>query len=295
MMISDSFKQAELALTAYSDLDQGMQLGQYISTLQDGGEGLSESQAIKFASTYRVVDRYFDATGLSATIFAKDTTGETFLAIRGTEASDSMDLLTDLIDITWLGSTTLQPQYISLKFKVAEWLENGILPQNFTVTGHSLGGFLAAGLVAEPMFTNHISHAYLFNAPGVGGSSAAAYAILDFLGVAPAYDQSKISNIEAATGTSPISGLGFDVAPPIDVIIEDQMASDISDPPGARNHSQQVLTDALAVYSVYSQLAPNLSQEQLNKLMDAFGSIRILVDRTVKRWNPPSMRCVSFC
>ncbi|QOJ23475.1 MAG: hypothetical protein HRU78_07245 [Gammaproteobacteria bacterium] len=188
-----------------------------------------------------------------------------------------MDLLTDLIDITWLGSTTLQPQYISLKFKVAEWLENGILPQNFTVTGHSLGGFLAAGLVAEPMFTNHISHAYLYNAPGVGGytgPSAAAYAILDFLGVASTYDQSKISNIEAATGTSPISGLGFDAAPPIDVIIEDQMASDISNPPGARNHSQQVLTDALAVYSAYSQLAPNLNQEQLDKLIDAFGSTK---------------------
>lgn len=97
---------------------------------------------------------------------------------------------------------------------------------------------------------------------------------MDFLGIASTYDQFKISNIEAATGISPISGLGFDVAPPIDIIIEDQMASDISDPPGARNHSQQVLTDALAVYSAYSQLAPNLSQEQLNKLMDAFGSTK---------------------
>jgi len=252
-MISDSFKQAELELAAYSDLDQGMQLGQYISTLQDGGEGLSESQAIKFASTYHVVDRYFDITGLSVTVFSDKDSQKTFLAIRGTEEGDLRDLLTDLINIAWLGDTALQPQYISLKFKVAEWLENGILPQNFTVTGHSLGGFLAAGLVAEPMFTNHILHAYLYNAPGVGGytgPSAAAYAILDFLGVASTYDQSKISNIEAATGTSPISGLGFDVAPPIDVIIEDQMVWDISDPSSMRNHSQQVLTDASVVYSV---------------------------------------------
>lgn len=64
---------------------------------------MSESQAIKFASTYHVVDRYFDAIGLSATIFATDTTGETFLAIRGTEEGDLRDLLTDLINITWLG------------------------------------------------------------------------------------------------------------------------------------------------------------------------------------------------
>ncbi|TXI27285.1 MAG: hypothetical protein E6Q60_10165 [Nitrosomonas oligotropha] len=143
--------------------------------------------------------------------------------------------------------------------------------------GHSLGGFLAAGLVAEPVLADHISHAYLFNSPGGGGHSgpfAMVYAILDFLEVAPAYDQSKISNIEAATGSKPITGLGFDVAPPIDIIIEDQMASNISNPPGACNHSQQVLTDALAVYSVYSQLAPSLNQEKLNKLIDAFGSTK---------------------
>ncbi len=38
--------------------------------------------------------------------------------------------------------------------------------------------------------------------------------------------------------------------------------------------SKQVLTDALTVYSVYSQLERNLEQEQLNKLMDAFGSTK---------------------
>ena len=95
------------------------------------------------------------------------------------------------------------------------------------------------------VLADHISHAYLFNSPGGGGHSgpfAMVYAILDFLEVAPAYDQSKISNIEAATGSKPIAGLDFDVAPPIDIIIEDQMASDISNPPGACDHSQQVLT-----------------------------------------------------
>lgn len=123
-MTSNNFKQAELALAAYSDLSKDMLLGQYIDALQDSGEGLSESQAKEFASTYRVTDRYFDGTGLSATVFANDATGETFLAIRGTEASDPKDLLTDLIHIAWLGNTALQPQFISLKLKAAEWLEN---------------------------------------------------------------------------------------------------------------------------------------------------------------------------
>ncbi|QOJ23455.1 MAG: hypothetical protein HRU78_07130 [Gammaproteobacteria bacterium] len=122
---------------------------------------------------------------------------------------------------------------------------------------------------------NNVSHAYLFNAPGLGGFTGPFInTVLDWMGLTPTYDQSKISNIVAATGISPIAGLGFDVAPPIDIVIEDQMALDITDPPGARNHSQQVLTDALAVYSAYSQLAPNLNQEQLDKLIDAFGSTK---------------------
>ena len=244
------FKQAELVLAAYATFNSDI-LAQ--AELKD--VNFSTSQARYFADTYRLVTQYTDATGLSATVFT-DADNKTFLAIRGTEASDPMDLLTDLIDITWLGSTALQPQYISLRSKVVEWLGNGTLPQNFTVTGHSLGGFLAAGLVAEPVLADHISHAYLFNSPGVGGHSgpfAMFHAILDFLGVAPTYDQSKISNIEAVTGVKPIAGLGFDVAPPVAIVIEDQMASDISDSPGACNHSQQALTDTLAIYSVYSQ------------------------------------------
>ncbi len=268
----DYFKQAELALAAYANFNTD-KLTQ--AELRDAD--FSTSQAQQFADAYRLIAQYADIAGLSAMVLTSRNSQETFLAIRGTEGDDLRDLLTDLIDITWLGSTTLQPQYISLKLKVAEWIQNGVLPQSFTVTGHSLGGFLAAGLIAEPLFANHISHAYLFNTPGVGGftgPNAAAYAILDFLGIPSQYDHSKISNIEAVTGMSPIAGLGYDVAPLIDIVIEDQMASDISDPPGARNHSQQVLTDALAVYSIYSQLVPSLNQDQLNKLVDAFGSTR---------------------
>jgi hypothetical protein len=35
-----------------------------------------------------------------------------------------------------------------------------------------------------------------------------------------------------------------------DIVIENQFASDVSSPPKARNHSQQVLTDALATYRI---------------------------------------------
>ncbi|MER0217256.1 MAG: hypothetical protein DU481_14005 [Nitrosomonas sp.] len=176
------------------------------------------------------------------------------------------------------GSTQLYPQYNSLKTKVTEWLGNGTLSPTFTVTGHSMGGFLATGLVNDPDFASNVSHAYLYNTPGLGGFLGPSInTVLGRINFAEAYDQSKISNIEAATGVSPILGLDFDAAPPIDIIIEDQMASNISDSTSARNHSQQVLTDALAVYTVYSQLAFNLEQAQLNKLMDAFGSTKDVI------------------
>ena len=109
-----------------------------------------------------------------------------------------------------------------------------------------MGGFLATGLVNDPDFASNVTHAYLYNTPGLGGFLGPFInTVLGWIGFAEAYDQSKISNIEAATGISPISGLGFDAAPPIDIIIEDQMAPDISNPPGACDHSQQVLTDSI--------------------------------------------------
>jgi hypothetical protein len=231
-MNNDYFKQAELALAAYSNLDSDMLSSEYRDALQDSGKGLSSFQATKFASTYRVVDQFNDpGTGLSATIFADIGSGKIFLAVRGTEADDIRDFATGVFDIMLFGSTQLHPQYSSLKAKVAEWLSNGTLPPVFTVTGHSMGGFLAVGLVDDPDFAANVSHAYLYNAPGMGGFAGPFInTVLDWMGLAPIYDQSKISNIIASAGISPIAGLGFDVAPSIDIIIEDRTASDISAP-----------------------------------------------------------------
>lgn len=223
-----------------------------------------------------------------------DSDKNTFLAVRGTELTDIRDFATGVFDIMLFGSTQLHPQFNSLKAKVTEWLENGTLSPTFTVTGHSMGGFLATGLVNDPDFASNVSHAYLYNTPGLGGFLGPSInTVLGWIGFAEAYDQSKISNIEAATGSKPITGLGFDVVPPIDIIIEDQMASDISKPPGALNHSQQVLTDTLAIHSVYSQLAPGSSQEQLNKLFDAFGSTKDVIWASNSETLESASRCVA--
>ena len=126
---------------------------------------MSIDQASRFALNWRVITQYNHPTnGLSATVFA-DASGNKYLAIRGTD--DGYDLATDAIDIALLGSTAHQAQYASLKTKVTEWLGSGTLSPSFTVTGHSLGGFLATGIAAD--FAGNVSHAYLYNAPGLGG------------------------------------------------------------------------------------------------------------------------------
>lgn len=62
-----------------------------------------------------------------------------------------------------------------------------------------------------------------------------------------------------------ISGLGYQLGTPIAIQTE------AADNP-LNNHSIVALTDALAIQSLYSQLSPGLSQEQLNILIDASGA-----------------------
>jgi hypothetical protein len=209
-------KQAELAFAAYArNLVAGA-----VDELKLRGEGFSISQARNFASTYQVVDQHTDLTGLSATVFKDNNTGETFLTIRGTEITDVGDMLTNLINITLFGSTTLQPQYQSLKTKVQDWIDTGILPQNFTVTGHSLGGFLATDLAVDSTFANYITHAYLYNTPGQAGIFGDLINMMqNAWGIPTQYDPAKFSNIEAVVSDGlnirPIAGLGCGVSPSI--------------------------------------------------------------------------------
>jgi hypothetical protein len=87
------------------------------------------------------------------------------------------------------------------------------------------------------------------------------------LGITNPIDQSKVSNLKADAGISPIAGLGQQVSPPIGITIEDQTAPDVTSPPASLNHNQQVLTDALALYDVFAQFAPNLGVQDIGKII----------------------------
>jgi Ca2+-binding RTX toxin-like protein len=279
--------QSELALAAYASLFSGIAGDNFRAALAAGG--FASDQRRLFSEQWRVIDQYnhvsdpypvfdeqtgdlvrYDTTtnGLSVTVFEEVATSKRFLAIRGTD--DSYDLVTDLVSISILGTTKFQGQYQSLRQKVLEWMGNGTLPSSYTVTGHSLGGFLATGLQLD--LPGAIEHVYLFNSPGIDGIAATQFVgklLRTFQIDDRAIDPTKFSNIRAAAGVSPVSGLGIPVSAPIKIEIEDQFFSDVPSPAASRNHSQQVLTDSLAVYATLAHIGSNLSIEQIGSIIRA--------------------------
>jgi len=211
MKISEYFMQAELAQASYAGLTIGAISDAGLDALRDDA-GMSIRQAKFFATNWTVIDQYdgmvektyvdefgdtqifLDSTGLSVTIF-ENKDGDQTLAIRGTEISDINDIVSDAVNIAILGTTKYQAQYAALSTKVHEWLNSGVLKSGFSVTGHSLGGFLATGLTAE--FGSSIKHTYLYNAPGVDGimGPPAVEVLKALLVPATVVDTSKISNL----------------------------------------------------------------------------------------------------
>jgi|GEM_PF-884799 len=278
------FNEAELSLAAYADLIPGSLLSE---NQQESLKlaGMATEQAQRFAEQWRVVTQYnhteqlptYDdagnltgyvtsSNGLSVTVFEEVETGKRYLSVRGTQ--DANDLVTDLASVAILGTPHFQSQYQSLREKVQEWLSDNTLPSMFTVSGHSLGGFLATGIASD--FAANIEHAYLYNSPGLEGIGligSAVATILQALGLSTTVDPTKISNLKADAGISPVSGLGVQVAPPIPIVIENQFASDVDNPPAARNHSLQPLTDALALYASFAMIAPGTTVETVGRIL----------------------------
>ncbi|CAG1009602.1 Bifunctional hemolysin/adenylate cyclase [Burkholderiales bacterium] len=205
---------------------------------------------------------YTESNGLAATVFQNIATGERVLAIRGT--NDIHDVGTDVVSIAALGSSKNQGQYQSLRLKVQEWVTNGVLPSQFAVTGHSLGGFLAIGLALE--FPHVVDHAYLYNAPGLGGLTNRT--VLDQIAriyhiTGGSYDPAKFSNVRAKPGTSLVAGLGTHPASPILIEGEDHGGLLI----GTDNHSIKYLVDSLAIHDAFGRLSRD----------DAFATIGRLI------------------
>ena len=141
--ITEASQQADFAQAAYATVTKGMVKQNYIDALVNGAK-MSQSQAKAFAAEWTVVDSAEFDNGAAATIF-KNKNGVCYLAIRGTEDDpvDPNDYAADAFLAAGFPSYT-NPQFWSLEDQVQEWINDGDLPASFTVTGHSLGGYLAA-------------------------------------------------------------------------------------------------------------------------------------------------------
>jgi Ca2+-binding RTX toxin-like protein len=285
------FGHGELALAAYAFLDSGKPSK---PALIDAG--MSDVQAENFASKWTIVEQYthsetqevpvYDAggniisyvtrtisNGLSVTVFEDVATGKRHVAIRGTEITDLGDLTADG-GILLHGTPNLSDQYQSLKSKIEEWQASGVLADPFTVTGHSLGGWLASGLAIE--FADSIEHTYLYNSPGMAETEPESLfqQLKDALNFAaePTLNLDNVSNIRASAGNFLISGLGYALSEPVDIFTEDQTQSDVPDKPLARNHSQRVLMDSLAVYALFGEISSALSLDTIEHILQASGN-----------------------
>lgn len=181
------------------------------------------------------------SSGLRVQLFIKDEAYS--LSIRGT---DSFDDFWDLTKIAVGAAPSMLAQYQEL----SDWLsglteEGGLLHgKSFSVTGHSLGGYLAAALKADTQFSSQITDAYLYNAPGVSGLFGTfANAFQSMFGMAPTAE--GVHNIVPSEGGSLVAGLGFEPAPPI--VIQTAHQNSV-----LGQHSISSLTNALMVAETYT-------------------------------------------
>lgn len=267
--INTYFIQAELSLAAYGTFTVG---AIPLTKLTGNDVGMSATQAAAFATAFTVVDQYTDpASGFSATVFERG--GQRYLAIRGTQPSDVLDLIADA-DLALSGAAAKQTvalyNYIQRLDGVKgqsvaqlEWngqdytlnpagavgLLDTPLSGSLEITGHSLGGHLA--MAFGRLFPQATSQIYTLNAPGFIDAAADSF----FARIDAALGRSSSTFADAKTvnlygsGLSIIAGYANDHGTPQEIFLE------------SNAHSIVDITDSLAVYNLLVTLDPTLNTD----------------------------------
>ncbi len=135
------------------------------------------------------------------------------------------------------------------------------------VAGHSLGGNLA--LAFSRLFPQWANGVYTYNAPGIAATEAVDNFFRTF-GSGGGYPENIAqigTSVVAEAGRELIAGFnGLPVSESF-VFIEDQGLPDVDNSSG--NHSIKVLTDALAVYDLLSNLNPALTLAEITPILEA--------------------------
>ena len=266
--INEYLRHSETALASYAT---GLTLGQVNSDRYHSAE-MTLLQAQKFNQSWQVLGQQDLTNGFSAVLFERmdesgAPTGEKVLAIRGSDTSLwPIDYLVDVINIATLGTSVGMPQYNSLESFYQLMVAQGKLTttEQITVTGHSLGGFLAQAFTAkhDPV----VSATYTYNSPGSsvapGLLTNVGTQLLELFGITDAsIPGSTIFNIRAADGLSFTAGLGQMIGAVQPVFIESGDA--------IHNHSIVILTDSLALYDLFAKLDQSLNMSQIDALFRA--------------------------
>ncbi|MEN9480274.1 MAG: hypothetical protein RLZZ298_1669 [Pseudomonadota bacterium] len=192
---------------------------------------------------------------------------------------------TDLAKAVDLGGLWLEPSTSVLATGTLGGAIASDTNHKLDITGHSLGGHLA--MVFSTLFAGVTTQATVFNAPGFQ-STAANQSFFSALGGTVPTGGPIINVIadEANIGAVPwsaIAGLHSRPGANVNIAIEKQWKSDESASPDALNHSQQTLTDALAVYAMLGKLDPSLATTSFKTILNSVvngtaGSLESLVD-----------------
>lgn len=262
MNTTESFTKALLSEASYVNLREVNNQQTYVDALVAGGFSQSQAELLADPYTgYTVLDQSPPiANGFSATLFLNNATGTKTLAIRGTD--DGFDFVTDAIDVAILGSAELQSQYQSLKEYYEILILDGHLSsaETFSVTGHSLGGFLSQAFSIE--FVEAVSSTYTYNAPGFAEDASEVLRALDIYGNV---EVPGITNLFADQGPKVTAGLGQMLGSIEGIFIEDQTGLT-----GAlENHSIKLLTDSLAAYSLIGAMNPDLVTKDITPILES--------------------------
>src|SRR5688572_17312281 len=255
-----------IADAAYANLAVGMTQAEYTAALQASGGTVPEftpAQAAEFAARYEIVAVINQAgTGLQATLFRDlQDSGRLVLSLRGYQLEE----LEDQDDAAFIGLGSLSEQTHALVAAFDALKASGTITSPVTVTGHSLGGYLAQFLtLARPA---DVSQTFTYNAPGF------MYPVLEAQGYSPSsIPAGKITNVVASEGVTVTPA-----SPPFGQVLGDPQSFFFVEtgPVPISAHNTIRLIDSLQLYDILTDLSSGaaLSKDAITAMLRAASNI----------------------